>query len=180
MALLQSCLVNLSAQSRRWGPLLQHLPAIIAHLSSLVMLLLHAPAGISSAHHSSSPSEPACVFAGGKTHTGGGGGGGGEGGGGGGRGGRDQRAGVACEQRRSGDTGGIAGRWQVGLSAARLIALALRRSEAVSLDTRGVQAHILKSTLLCTYVFLFSIGFFIDAMRVQARGLKSVFLPYFT
>jgi hypothetical protein len=150
MALLQSCLVNLSAQSRRWGPLLRHLPAIIAHLSSLVMLLLHAPAGISSAQHSSSTSESARVFAGGKAYAGGGGGGRGGGGGGvvgGGGGGVDQRAGVACEQRRSGDTGGIAGRWQVGLSAARLIALALRRSEAVSLDTRGVQAHILKCTL---------------------------------
>ena len=41
------------------------------------------------------------------------------------------------------------------------------------IDAMRVQAHILKSTLLCTYVFLFSIGFFIDAMRVQAHVLKS-------
>jgi hypothetical protein len=89
----------------------------------------------------------------------------------------------------------------VGLSAARLIALALRRSEAVSLDTRGVQAHILKSTLLCTLCFFIFYWFFLltpcayrhtcskvlcmhlmffifsllylDAMRVQAQVLKS-------
>lgn len=38
--------------------------------------------------------------------------------------------------------GGLAARWQVCVLAARLIALALRRSEAVTLDTRGVQCAL--------------------------------------
>ena len=121
MALLQCCLVNLSEQSRRWGPLLRHLPAIIAHVSALVMLLLHAPPNATQ-QRAFAPAAALATRAFAARE--------------------DLGAGVAGEQRGGSDMGGLAARWQVCVLAARLIALALRRSEAVTLDTRGVQCAL--------------------------------------
>lgn len=117
-ALLHCCLVVISPHSRRWGPLMTHLPAILAHVSVLVShLLLPCDAAWQNSAKTTSGTPMS------------------DGGG---------YAGESCatEERPSGRLGLIGARWEVCVSAARLMALALRRNEALVLDTRGVQCAL--------------------------------------
>ena len=141
VSLVRSSLTAMTPHSRRWGPMLPQLPNVIANISALVTCLVQRPL-----HAAATATSPAAVTVDAARAAGGGR----EWGlvTGAARGPSDDA--LLSGAERSGresrllaaEPGGMAPRWQAAVSAAKVVALALQRSDAIELDTRGVQCAL--------------------------------------
>ena len=145
VSLVRSSLTAMTPHSRRWGPMLPQLPNIIANISALVTCLVQRPL-----HAAATTTSPAPVTASAAVDAARGAVGGREWGllTGAARDPSDDAllSGTVRSGRESGllaaEPGDMAPRWQAAVSAAKVVALALQRSDAIDLDTRGVQCAL--------------------------------------
>ena len=157
LALVRCCLLALSPHSRRWGTLTPHLPSILAHLSALISHLLLPPLSGAAARAHAASGVP-------------------EAGGGGddvsvaGRGAGEARKRSSDADAGHGASRDLAARWDVCVRAGGLVALALRRSEVLVLDTRGVSSALQAAVSLVSAAA--NLGFSLPAAADACGGSR--------